>query len=81
MNEFIYQIISAILGLVLGISLTFLFNTIRKKRRFHLENIRDIVNTSNKAIKIIKDSNMIMENQTSKLNDILEVLENAKHER
>jgi hypothetical protein len=75
-----YEIIIGVLSIILGIVITLVFYQIKdfNKKKFKLDNIKDIILKSNSNIKIINKANEQLNTEIEKLNNILEVLENAK---
>ena len=81
MNENQVYIIIAILSFILGMGVQILSNLVFNvffKKKFKLEVLKDIIYKSDSNLKIINKANENLNKELNNLNQILEVLENAK---
>ena len=81
MNQDLYLIIASFLSFILGCLVVVMVIGIHNfyfKKKFKLDNLKDIILTSRSNLQIMNKSNELLNKEINKLENILNVLENSK---
>lgn len=81
MNPDLLLVIASILSFILGCLVIIMIIGLRNtffKKKFKLDNLKDIILTSRSNLQIMNKSNELLNIEINKLENILNVLENSK---
>ena len=81
MNQDLYLVIASILSFILGCLVVVMIIGLRNtffKKKFKLDNLKDIILTSRSNLQIMNKSNELLNIEINKLENILNILENSK---